>query len=59
MAPGKDSILSTYSDACNSAKWPQYNPFKIGEKNFKISHPKIQKIDILWPKNGQKNDQKI
>ena len=50
--------LDRRRDACNSAKWPQYNPFEMGEKNFKIFLPNIQKIDLFGPKMA-KNDQKI
>ena len=26
-------------DACNNSKWPQYNPFEMGEKNSKFLPP--------------------
>ena len=52
------AVLDRRRDAYNGAKWPQYNPFEMGEKNFKISPPKNSKNWFFGPKNG-KNDQKI
>ena len=46
--------LDRRRDACNSAKWPQYNPFEMGKK-IKISPPLppiIQK-SIFCGQNGQ------
>ena len=40
-------------EAYNGSKWLQYNPFEMDEKEFKISPPKMQKIDFLGPKNGK------
>ena len=45
--------LNERRESCNSAKWPQFNPYEMGEKNSNFSSQKIQKIDFLvkkWPK---------
>ena len=49
--------LNCRRDACNSAKWPQYNPFEMGEKSFRILPTKNQN-QYFSPKNA-KNGQKI
>ena len=49
--------LNRRIDACNSAKWPQYNSHEIDEK-IKISPSKIPTIDLLaekWQKMTKKS----
>ena len=46
-------------EAYNSAKWPQYNPFEVGEKNFKISPPPPNQKSIFWAQKWQKMTEKI
>ena len=48
------AVLDRRRDTCNGAKWPQYNPFEMGEKIFKISPPKNSKNRFFGPKNGKK-----
>ena len=45
------AVLDSRRDACNGAKWPQYNPYEMSENNFKISPPpKNSKNWFLGPK---------
>ena len=46
ISKSKPAELNWRRDPCNSAKWPQYNPYDIGEKSFKI-YPKISKSKIF------------
>ena len=57
----KPAELNWRSDACNSAKLPQYNLFEMSEHFFKISTPKKSKNRFFGPKieENDKKNQKI
>lgn len=46
--------LNRRKDACNCAKYPQCNPFEMGEEIFKFLSNKTQKIDFR-PKMAKKH----
>ena len=48
--------LNRRREACNSSKWPQYNPNEMGDKNFKKNRPKNKKMIFgqKMTKNGPK-----
>ena len=45
--------LNSRKDACNSAKWQEYNLFEMDETKYQILPSKIQKI-IFWAQKRQK-----